>query len=122
MTAGLSWFRVDSDIAQNPKIAQLVADHGQKGLAAAFVFICSIGHSAGHNTDGEVTKGVSPHIYGNAALARLLVEAGLWEVTDKGWVIPGYAESQPTKATLDAEADKRSEAGRKAANARWGNG
>ncbi len=121
MASGFPWFRVDSDLAQNPKIAELVAEHGQKGMAAAFVFVCSIGHASGHNTDGEVRKAVLPHIYGNTALARLLVEAGLWEVTEKGYVIPGYAESQPTKATREADAAARSEAARRAANARWGN-
>lgn len=121
MSAGLTWFRVDSDIAQNPKIAQLVADHGQKGLAAAFVFVCSIGHASGHNTDGDVKKAILPHIYGNSVYARLLVEAGLWEATEKGYCIPGYAESQPTRATREADAAARSESARKAANARWGN-
>jgi hypothetical protein len=121
MATGLPWVRIDSDLAQNPKIADLASEHGQRGLAAAFVFVCSIGHCAAHNTDGEIRKAMLPFIHGTAALARLLVEAGLWEVVDKGWRITGYAEHQPTRAAREAEANARSEAGRKAANARWGN-
>lgn len=121
MAAGLPWVRVDSDIAHNPKIAELIAEHGQRGLAAAFVFICSIGHCAAHNTDGEIRKAILPLIHGNAALARLLVEAELWAVDERGWRIPGYADSQPTRAAREADASARSEAARKAANARWGN-
>lgn len=120
MATGLPWVRIDSDLAQNPKIAELAAEHGQRGLAAAFVFVCSIGHAAAHNTDGEIRKAVLPFIHGNAALARLLVEARLWVATETGWAIAGYADHQPTKAAREADAAARSEAARKAANARWG--
>jgi hypothetical protein len=120
MATGLPWVRIDSDLAHNPKIATLVAEHGQKGAAAAFVYVCSIGHCGAHNTDGEIRKAVLPFIHGNPALARLLVEAGLWEATDTGWTIPGYAEHQPTKEGREAEAAARSERARAAANARWG--
>ena len=121
MATGLPWVRVDSDLAQNPRIVTLIADHGQRGMAAAFMFICSIGHAAAHNTDGVVLKAVLPFIHGTPALAPLLVEAGLWEDAEKGWKIAKYDEHQPTKATREATSGARSEAARKAANARWGN-
>lgn len=121
MATGLPWVRIDSDLAQNPKIAELASEHGQKGLAAAFVFICSIGHCAAHNTDGEIKKAMLPFIHGTTATARLLVETGLWEVAEKGWRVVNYASHQPMKAARDADAAARSEAARKAANARWGN-
>lgn len=117
MAAGLPWVRIDSDLAQNPKIVDLVAEHGQRGLAAAFVFVGSIGYSAGHNTDGEIRKGVLPFIHGTAAHARLLVEVGLWDIAERGWRISRYAEHQPTMATREA----LSEAGKKGAAKRWGN-
>lgn len=122
MASGLPWVRVDSDLAQNPKIAELVDQYGQRGMAAAFVFVCSIGHSAAHNTDGLVRKAVLPFIHGTPPLARLLVEVGLWEQAEKGWQISRYAEHQPTMAMREAIEKAKSEAGRKAANARWGNG
>lgn len=116
MAAGLPWVRLDSDIAHNPKIADLIAEHGQKGAAACFAFVCSIGHAAAHNTDGEIRKGVLPFIHATPAHARLLVTAGLWEATDEGWRIVKYAEHQPTRATREALA----EAGRRGAAKRWG--
>ena len=121
MATGLPWVRIDSDIAQNPKVLDLVAEHGQRGMAAAFMFICSIGYSTAHNTDGSIRKAALASIHGTAALARLLVEAGLWEQAEKGWQVSNYAEHQPTVATREAIEKARSEAGRRAANARWGN-
>ena len=121
MAAGLPWVRIDSDLAQNPKVADLAAEHGQRGLAAAFVFVCSIGHCAAHNTDGEIRKAMFPFIHGTPALARLLVDVGLWEVAEKGWRVAKYAEHQPTAESREAAAQRRSDAARTAANARWGN-
>ncbi|MBG9885168.1 hypothetical protein ABE10_00915 [Bacillus toyonensis] len=121
MATGLLWVRVDSDLAHNPKIVTLIANHGQRGMAAAFMFICSIGHAAAHNTDGAILKPVLPFIHGTPTLARILVEAGLWEEAEQGWRIAKYYEHQPTKATREAVSEARSEAARKAANARWGN-
>jgi len=116
MAAGLPWVRIDSDLAQNPKVADLVAEHGARGKAAAFVFVCSIGYAAAHNTDGSIKKANLPFIHGTAADARLLVEVGLWDVVEKGWQISRYAEHQPTLATREA----LSEAGKKGAAKRWG--
>ena len=122
MAAGLPWVRVDSDLAQNPKVADLVAEYGARGKAAAFVFVCSIGYSAAHNTDGAIRKAMLPFVHGTAADARILVEAGLWDVAEKGWQISRYAEHQPTMAARELEAKARQEKARNAANARWGNG
>lgn len=121
MAAGLPWVRIDSDLAQNPKVADLVAEYGARGKAAAFVFVCSIGYAAAHNTDGAIRKAMLPFVHGTAADARILVEAGLWDVAEKGWRISRYAEHQPTMAAREAEAKARSQKARDAANARWGN-
>jgi len=121
MATGLPWVRIDSDLAQNPKIADLASDYGVRGLAAAFVFVCSIGHCAAHNTDGDIRKAMLPFIHGTVPLARLLVDAGLWETTDTGWRVTNYAEHQPTSETREVDAKRRTEAARTAANARWGN-
>lgn len=121
MANGLPWFRVDSDIAQNPKIVALISEHGQRGMAAAALFLFSIGYAAAHNTDGEMQKASLPFVHGTTAHARLLVEAGLWDAAESGWWISKYDEHQPTKATREAVSKERSEAARKAANTRWGN-
>lgn len=119
MASGFTWFRLDTDIASNPKIVDLITEYGARGKAAAFVWIASIGHCSQHLTDGHVKKGVLPLLHGTPADARLLVEAGMWAVAEKGWEIVNYAEHQPTRDVAEAMAKRRSEAGRAGAMARW---
>lgn len=121
MATGLPWVRIDSDISQNPSIVDMIEQHGQRGLAAAFVFVGSIGHCAAHNTDGVLRKSILPFVHGTPALARLLVEAGLWEQEGTGWRIPKYEGHQPTREVRESDAAARSAAAKKAADARWGN-
>lgn len=57
-------------------------------------------------------------------LADKLVEVGLWEKIDTGWRVPPqkWAKYQTTKEQVEAKRSKRSEAGKKGADARWHNG
>jgi hypothetical protein len=121
MTSGLPWVRIDSDIASAPKVADMIAEHGQKGKAAAFVFVAGIGYCAQHLTDGHIKKGALPFIHGTPQDARLLVEARLWDPADKGWRVVNFDRHQPTRQTTEDAAAMRSEKARTAANARWGN-
>ncbi|MFC4006563.1 hypothetical protein ACFOY2_04980 [Nonomuraea purpurea] len=50
-------------------------------------------------------------------LARLLVDAGMWDVVSDGWMIHDFVDYLPDKEVSAA----RSEAGKKGAAARWGN-
>ncbi|MGI6878799.1 hypothetical protein [Microbacterium sp. gxy059] len=120
MATGLPWIRIDSDIASNPKIADLIAEHGAKGKAAAFVYVAAIGYAAAHQTDGHIPRGGLLICHGTPNDARLLVDAGLFEQAEKGWQVANYAEHQPTRAVAEAAAAERSERARKAAEARWG--
>lgn len=119
MASGLPWFRVDSDIAGNPKIADMIADHGARGKAAAFVYIAAIGYCSAHLTDGVVRKGALALVHGTPADARLLVDAGLLAAVDGGWEVVNFAAHQPTRDQSERAAKARSEAARTAANARW---
>lgn len=119
MASGLPWFRCDSDIATNPKILDMIAEHGARGKAAAFVFIAGLGYCAQHLTDGELRKGTLPFIHGTPSDARLLVEARLWEEWERGWRVVNYADHQPTREMTEAAAKARSEIARDAARARW---
>ena len=119
MASGLPWFRVDSDIAGNPKIADMIADHGAKGKAAAFVYLAAIGHCSAHLTDGMVRKGALPLVHGTPADARLLVDYRLFATVEGGWEVVNFASHQPTRDQSERAAKARSEAARTAANARW---
>jgi hypothetical protein len=75
----LPWVRIDSNIASHDKILQLLADPSAKRWQAAFSYVCAIGWSGDHGTDGRVPAMALPFVHGTTATARLLVTYRLWE-------------------------------------------
>jgi hypothetical protein len=134
----LPWVRLDTAMPDNPKVIDLCSV-GDAGLAAAFVWVCSLAYAGKHGTDGFIPRAVLSRLNGKAKHAQLLVAHRLWDdLTPKGWQIHGWDEYQILTATLDelqgrgsrggaARAanmtqEERSESARKAARARWGGG
>jgi hypothetical protein len=98
----------------NPKILHLIDGH-KDGMAAAFVWVCSLTYAGKHGTDGFITRSALSRINGKAIHARLLVEHLLWKDEGVGWTIHGWAEFQES----NEETQKRTERARNAALARW---
>lgn len=121
MAAGLPWVRMDTDTHANPKVLDFIEEHGQRALAAIAIWKFAIEYSGGHGTDGAISKAALRQIHGTPNHARLLVESGFFEVTERGWRVAGYDVHQPTAETVEAMALARSDRARHAANARWGN-
>lgn len=132
----LPWVRLDTSMPDHPKVVDL-CDRGDVGLAAAFVWVCSLAYSGKHGTDGFIPRGVLARINGKAKHAQLLVEHRLWdELPPKGWQIHGWEEYQMVAIEFEAQAqsnggkaraaamtpEERSESARKAALARWNGG
>lgn len=116
----LTWFRADTSLASHDKIIALVEEHGGKGKQAGFVYLCALGHSVGHKTDGLIKKTSLKWLHGTAGDASLLVAAGLWEVCEGGWRIRNFGTRQVVGAMQQAAHDAKSAAGKKGAEARWG--
>lgn len=118
----LPWVRVDTNLPTHEKILGL-ASLGQKGLAAAFVYVCSITYAGGHDTSGFIAKAALPFVHGTPAMARLLVEARLWVPVDGGWQIKNWGDRNVVGAAQQAIAEATSAArsanGKKGADARW---
>src|SRR5262245_5863312 len=111
----LPWVRLDTSMPDHPKVIDL-ADEGDAGKAALFVWICSLAYCGKHGTDGFVPRAVLPRINGTTKHARMLVDAGLWrDESGVGWMIHGWAEFQES----NEETQARSERARSAALARW---
>jgi hypothetical protein len=119
----------------HPKIIDL-CERGDAGVAAAFVWVCSLAYSGKHGTDGFVPRGILPRLNGKAKHAQLLVAHRLWdELPPKGWQIHGYDEYQMLVATevemrqaasiggltaaANMTAEERSARASAAARARW---
>ena len=62
-----------------------------------------------------------PKIEASKNDAVLLATVRLWDVVEGGYQIRNWGERQLTAAAAEAIAQSRSEAGKRAANARWGN-
>jgi hypothetical protein len=112
--AKLTWFRVDCDIRNNPKISEILRQYS--GESALILFLFSIGYTTAEGTGGFIPAGMLRALHGTNARARLLVEFGFWEVVPGGWDVHDYADYQP----LDAAAKARSQKAKAAAEARWG--
>ena len=135
----LPWVRLDTSMPDHPKVIDL-CDRGDAGMAAAFVWVCSITYSGKHGTDGHIPRGVLSRLNGKAKHAALLVEARLWDVAEKGWRIHGWEEYQRMAIDFDEmfppparsnggkaraasmTAEERSASAKRAADARWNGG
>lgn len=115
---GLPWFRADTNLPSHDKILELVG-LGPKGKAAAFVYVCSLAYSAGHETSGYIRRAALPFIHGTPTDARMLAEARLWEVVEGGWQIKNWGNRQLIGAASQALSEVRAEAGKKGAAKRW---
>ncbi len=116
--AGLPWARLDTNLPTHDKILELLGN-GARGKAAAFVYVCGLAYSVGQGSDGIIKRAALPFIHGTAGDARLLVDARLWIPVEGGWQIVNYGTRQAAGMSSQVEQDKRSEAARRSANARW---
>jgi hypothetical protein len=104
----MSWVKLDDAIYDHPKLAPVPN-------ASLWVWTCGLAYANRHGTDGLVERHVLRIISGTSRDAGALVTAGLWVPTDAGWEIHDYHDYQPSRAVRQ----KRSEAGRRGAQARW---
>lgn len=134
---GLPWVRLDTAMPDHPKIIALCDEKGDTGMAAAFVWVCSIAYSGKHGTDGLITKTTLARINGKAKHAALLVQYRLWDLAERGWLVHDYGDRNPFASTLEElqstgsrggkaraanmTAEERSASAKRAADARWGN-
>ena len=111
--AELSWVRVDSTLASNHKVLELMAERG--GDHALCVYIFALGHSARQGLDGFIPDIALGLIHGRKRDSELLVQVGMWRQVRGGYEVPDWAEYQPS----GEESKRRSEKARHAALARW---
>jgi hypothetical protein len=104
----MAWIRLDDQIAHHPKFVQA-------GPVAAWLWVCGQSYSARYLTDGFIprdallTLGTIPNA---PTAAKRLVAVGLWDATEKGWLIHDYHDYQMTKAEVEKRRDDRRKAGR----------
>lgn len=115
----LPWVRFDTNFPQHDKVIELVAEHGDRGRAAGFVYCCSLAYCGDVESDGVVPFGALPFVHGRKRDADLLVAAGMWKPHPRGWEVVNYARRNPLAETLTQSRTDRSIAARKANCVRW---
>lgn len=118
-TPGL-YARVMGAIHSHGKFNQVWRDE----RAALSLWVMALARCADQKTDGHVpewwVEEKLPNARERARLTDALVDAGLWERNGTGWVFHDYADVNLTRDELEAERKRKSDAGKKGADARYG--
>lgn len=109
----MTWFKVDDGFYRNPKTAPL-SDTAQALWLRAATWSCDM------LTDGVVPEAMISVLRGRKKTASELVDSGLWEKTESGYLFHDWFEYQPSAEETAELKEKRSEAGRRGAEKRWG--
>jgi hypothetical protein len=94
----VTWVRIDDHFPDHPKL-QKVSD------AAGWMFVCGLCYCARLRTDGQIAAGkvkTLTRAHRSGVLAGELVDAGLWESNDDGFVVHDYLVYQPSAEDLEA--------------------
>ena len=110
---------MDTNLAGNDKITDLIETHGNKGKQAGFVYLCALGYAGAYETDGLIKRSTLKFIHGVLGDASILVSADLWLTTDGGWQIKNYGTRQVIGAAQQVISESKSAAGKKGADVRW---
>lgn len=104
----MAWIYLDDQFPDHPKIVEAGGD-------AAWLFVCGLAYCRRHGTDGRIPKAMVARLSDRKTpdrLAARLVAVTLWEDHGDHYRVHDYSDWNRTQ-------ESRSEAGRKAARARW---
>lgn len=110
----LPWVRLDTAIADHPKMLALM---DAKKHRAALAYILGITYSGRHELDGFIPVAALPFIHATKSDAAALCEVDMWFTCPGGWRINGWDEYQVSSE----DSRKRRQRAQEAANKRWGN-
>lgn len=108
----MAWIKLDDQFFMHPKVIAA-------GRDARDLYLAGLSYAAGQLTDGRLPGGALPLIAAMAgvgeapALAERLLDVGLWEETDGGWLIHDYLEYNPSGDEVRAVRMARAQAGQR---------
>jgi hypothetical protein len=102
----MTWFKVDDGFYRNAKTAML-------SDAATALWLRAATWACDQLTDGFVPSRILPMLRSEADAERELVDAGLWEQMDDGYLFHDWLDYQPSAEEVEALRQKHSEAGRR---------
>jgi len=105
--------RLDTAFSTNPKLLAMLTE--RDGHRAGFIYLCGLGYSGAHGTDGFIPREALPFIHGRQADAERLIKHGFWWPQPGGWLINGWAEFQES----NEDTQRRRIRAQSGAAARW---
>jgi hypothetical protein len=121
----MSWIKIDDQYSHHPKIIIT----GAIGVA---IHVASLCYSSRYLTDGFIPQNALPLVLsiidGPGIIPeikamnwpQIMVDSGLWEKADGGYLIHDYLVYNPRKDKVLADRKAKSEAGQKGMESRWG--
>lgn len=102
----MTWLRIDDAFYDHPKVVGL-------SLEARGLWVTGLTYAGRYSTDGLVPIAVV-HRQGinSTSIADDLVQSGLWEACEKGYMIHDYLQYNPSKEYLERQKEARIEAGK----------
>jgi len=97
----MGWVRLDDNFADHPKVIAL-------SDTAFRLYIEGLCYSNRQLTDGFIPNAVYTKLSKNDD-AQFLIEAGLWEDTEGGFLIRSYTEYQPTREKVEKKREEAKE-------------
>lgn len=94
----LPWVRLDTAIASNHKVLQLIGDKNHRAVTA---YIFGLAYCGQQGTDGYIPKAALPFLHATSKDARALVDAALWHEESGGWQVNDWREYQPSTVETD---------------------
>ncbi len=111
----MPWFKVDDGFATSKAVLRIPR---RQRCQAIGLWTLAGTWCAKELTDGFVPEYVLEDLGGTPALARALVDSGLWNVVEGGWQFVGWEKYQPSREQVLDERAKEAERKRKWREAR----
>lgn len=115
----MTWVRFDDQYPIHDKVEDI--SDGAYRLNTNAIFWCSRNTTDGLVRERKLTS-ILPRARNHTRLVAELVDAGLWEPTEGGWIVHDYLEYQPSKKKVVAEREAAAERQKRWRDKRVSNG
>ena len=114
----MAWAKIDDKFYDNPKVRKA-------GKEATCLYLSGLVYSSNQLTEGFISDAAlglvayKGFVENEQTYASVLVDCGLWDQVEGGYIIHDYLEYNPTKEEIEEARARKSAAGKKGAHARW---
>lgn len=116
----MTWAKIDDGFHAHPKARKAWRAHPRAlGMHLLALSYCAMQLLDDGVVDEAFVEEKIPQDRERRAVIDALVDAGLWDRVDGGWLIHDWLEYNPSRAEVEARRRERSESGKRGADKRW---